>query len=64
LLLGVHHERAVLGDRLTQRTSRDQQQPGGQVTGIDDHAVGLRIVGEYAHPLQRHRLSPIDTAPQ
>lgn len=38
--LGIHHERAVLRNRLVQRASRHQQH-AARLLGFDAHAIGL-----------------------
>src|SRR5262245_36773308 len=39
LLLRVHHDRPVPGDRLLERLSRDQQEPDSLIPGLHHHLV-------------------------
>src|SRR5581483_1714505 len=48
LLRRIHHERAVLGDRLAERAARDQDQTRRRVSGADPHTVALAEHGQVA----------------
>src|SRR2546430_1837945 len=37
--LGVHHDRAIPGDRLLDRLARDQEEPDALLAGLDRHLV-------------------------
>ncbi len=56
LFVRVHHERAVLRDRLVQRAAGNQDGARAIGAGRERDAVAARGVGQDRHALHRHRL--------
>src|SRR5690606_33754216 len=52
-LLGIHHEGAILRNRLVERSASDQKRPG-VFRAFDHDAVCLSIIGQNGHPLSRY----------